>query len=121
MFGVSVPEILLVCVVILIVLGPDRLPGAVRTFGNLLAQFRRQAESVRRELYNSVYVPTEDFRNDFKEASKELKTVTEVLKNTPEELLTCEDKAKLEAERLKEKDEGAQTAKNQSEEKLSDE
>ncbi|MCB0321830.1 MAG: twin-arginine translocase subunit TatB [Bdellovibrionales bacterium] len=108
MFGVSIQEILVICVVILIVLGPDRLPQAARTAGNLLAQFRRQADAVRRELYNTVYEPAEDFRNDFRAASEELRAVKESAKNilplSAEETLTCEDKARFEQEKQSAKD-----------------
>lgn len=103
MFGVSIPEILLVCVVILVVLGPERLPDATRKVARLLGQFRRQADSIRRELYNSMYIPADDIRNDIAQVKQNLKAVKQEVANfvplSPEELLTCEDKARIEAEK----------------------
>ena len=42
-------KFLLVAVVALIVLGPDRLPGALRTAGRLLGEFRRISAGLREE------------------------------------------------------------------------
>lgn len=106
MFGVSLPEILLVCIVILIVLGPERLPEATRQVAKVLGQFRRQADLMRRELYNTMYVPTDDIRKDVGEIRDNLRAVKremdDMLPNIPEELMTCEDKARLEEKRRRE-------------------
>jgi Tat protein translocase TatB subunit len=46
-FGIGLPEILLIVVVALIVLGPERLPEAARTLGKGIADFRRAMEPAR--------------------------------------------------------------------------
>src|SRR3954453_7639013 len=46
-FGIGLPEILVVAIVALIVLGPDRLPEAARTLGKAVADFRRAIEPAR--------------------------------------------------------------------------
>jgi Tat protein translocase TatB subunit len=46
-FGIGLPEILLVAVIALIVLGPERLPEAARTLGKGLADLRRAVEPAR--------------------------------------------------------------------------
>lgn len=46
-FGVGLPEILVIAVVALIVLGPERLPEAARTLGKTVAEIRRAIEPAR--------------------------------------------------------------------------
>lgn len=46
-FGIGLPELLLIGVIALIVLGPERLPEAARTLGKGIADFRRAVEPAR--------------------------------------------------------------------------
>lgn len=48
--GLDFAEILLVAVLALIFVGPERLPELARTLGKLYGQFRRQADELRRML-----------------------------------------------------------------------
>lgn len=48
--GVGLGEWFVLLAVILIVVGPKRLPSAARQFGNYYAKFRRAAESFKRQL-----------------------------------------------------------------------
>lgn len=72
MFGISFPELLLVMVIILLVFGPERLPDAARTFGKFMAQFKRSSDSVRREFYNAIYKPADDFGNEIQRGTRNL-------------------------------------------------
>jgi Tat protein translocase TatB subunit len=42
MFGIGMPELVVIMVVALVVLGPKRLPDLARTLGKAMAEFRRQ-------------------------------------------------------------------------------
>lgn len=46
-FGIGLPELLIILVVALIVLGPERIPEAARTLGKGIADFRRAVEPAR--------------------------------------------------------------------------
>jgi sec-independent protein translocase protein TatB len=48
-FGVSFPELLVLGTVALLVLGPDKLPGMLRTMGQWLAKLRRLTTEVRHQ------------------------------------------------------------------------
>ena len=50
MFGIGMPELLLILVVALLVLGPKRLPEAARSLGRGLAEFRRASSELRQSL-----------------------------------------------------------------------
>lgn len=47
MFGIGLPEMLLIGLVALVVLGPDRLPEAARNLGKAIADIRRATEPAR--------------------------------------------------------------------------
>jgi Tat protein translocase TatB subunit len=46
MFGIGMPELVVIMVVALIVLGPKRLPEVARSIGRAVAEFRRQSNEV---------------------------------------------------------------------------
>jgi sec-independent protein translocase protein TatB len=48
-FGVSFPELLVLGTVALLVLGPEKLPGMLRTVGNWIAKLRRLTTEVRHQ------------------------------------------------------------------------
>ena len=54
MFDIAFPELVLVCAVALVVLGPDRLPTAIRTLGLWFGRLRRSYYSVKTEIEQEV-------------------------------------------------------------------
>lgn len=50
MFGLGFSEIMVILVVALVVLGPDKLPGVARGLGKALGQFQRGMEEFKREM-----------------------------------------------------------------------
>ncbi len=53
MFGIGTPELLVILVVALIVLGPERLPEIARALGKGLAELRRATSGLTDELQNA--------------------------------------------------------------------
>ena len=80
MFGVSLPELILIFIVVLIVFGPERLPEMARTLGKLMAELRRNTDSLRREFYNTVYLPAKGVEDEIRKTSLALKSVKEEIK-----------------------------------------
>jgi TatA/E family protein of Tat protein translocase len=57
MFGIGAPELLIILVVALLVLGPRRLPEIARSLGRGMAEFRRASNEFTRTLTASVDEP----------------------------------------------------------------
>jgi Tat protein translocase TatB subunit len=65
MFGIGMPELLVILGLALIILGPKKLPEIARGLGKAMREFRRA---------------TSDLREQFEEETRELKDVTETLR-----------------------------------------
>ncbi|MEO6969211.1 MAG: Sec-independent protein translocase protein TatB [Rhodanobacteraceae bacterium] len=68
MFDISFGELLLIAVVALVVIGPERLPGAARTAGALFRRVRRGWDSVRSEVMREL--EADELRAQLREAQE---------------------------------------------------
>ena len=80
MFDIGFAELLLVSVVGLLVLGPERLPGAIRTLSLWLGKLRRSFNSVRAEIERELHADeikqelhNEAVMESLKQAEKDLR------------------------------------------------
>ncbi len=83
MFGVSLPELIVVCVVILLVVGPDKLPDAARKLGQILGNLKRNSDGIRREFYNSIYTPAKEVTSEVKRELRAATSISEEPKTPP--------------------------------------
>ncbi len=65
MFGIGMPEFILILVVALVVLGPKKLPELARSIGKALAEFKRSAEALKENL--NMGEELKDVQNNLKE------------------------------------------------------
>ncbi len=50
MFGLGMPEILLILAIALIVIGPQKLPELAKTLGRAMGEFKRSAQDLKRAI-----------------------------------------------------------------------
>ncbi len=56
MFDIAFSELVVIMVVALVVIGPERLPKVARTMGHLWARMQRYVQSVKNEIANDIAV-----------------------------------------------------------------
>ena len=82
MFGLGMPEILLILAIALIVIGPKKLPDLAKTLGRAMGEFKRSAQDFKRSIdvettLKDIETPASDLKNIIKEANKEKSTIVE--------------------------------------------
>jgi len=77
MFGIGLPEMIIIAVVALVFIGPDKLPGVLRSIGKGLVELKRATSDVRSTVQDEMHKIEEEI---------ELKDVQESAHNFSNEL-----------------------------------
>ena len=82
MFGLGMPEILLILAIALIVIGPKKLPELAKTLGRAMGEFKRSAQDFKKSIdvettLKDLETPASDLKNIIKEVNKEKENVVE--------------------------------------------
>ncbi|MFA5906160.1 MAG: twin-arginine translocase TatA/TatE family subunit [Desulfobacula sp.] len=86
MFGLGMPEILLILAIALIVIGPQKLPDLAKTLGRAMGEFKKAAQEFKRSIdvdttvkdIKDINLPKTDLKDILKEANNEAETVPSV-------------------------------------------
>ncbi len=70
MFGIGLPELIIIIIVALLVVGPTKLPEVARSLGRALGEFRRMADDVKETIEQEMNVEEEKGGQESGEASK---------------------------------------------------
>jgi Tat protein translocase TatB subunit len=71
MFGIGIPEFLVILVIALIFVGPERLPEVAKIFSKIFADFRKVTDDVSEELRNARQMLEEEVRQAERDVQKE--------------------------------------------------
>ena len=82
MFGLGMPEILLILAIALIVIGPKKLPELAKTLGRAMGEFKRSAQDFKRSIdvettLKDIETPASDLKDIIKDVNKKKETVAE--------------------------------------------
>lgn len=72
MFDIAFSELLLIAVVILLVVGPERLPKAARTLGHLVGRLQRYVETVKADVEYELRAHELKSLNDLRQSIHEV-------------------------------------------------
>src|SRR5437868_6053615 len=78
MFDVGFSEILVIAVVALVVIGPERLPKAARTLGHLFGRLQRYVNDVKQDINREIEL------DELRKLQKEVQTAAADLKSSVE-------------------------------------
>ncbi len=73
MFGLGMPEILLILAIALIIIGPAKLPELAKTLGRAMGEFKRSAQDFKRSIdmettLKDINPLDDEVKNNFKKA-----------------------------------------------------
>ena len=78
MFDIGFAELLIIAVVALIVIGPERLPGAVRAANTWINRIRRSFNEIKRDVQQELH--NDAVLHDLRESGEQLKRETQALR-----------------------------------------
>ena len=83
---IGVMELVLIFIVALFAVGPDRLPGCAKKLGEAVAQFKKYSQEATREIKESVVEPLEEVQAPLREAVKPLEELDKTVKGSAKDL-----------------------------------
>ena len=74
MFGIGLPEMIIIAIVALIFIGPDKLPGVLRSIGKGLVELKRATSDVRSTLQEEMQKIEDEIEiKEVRESAQDLK------------------------------------------------
>jgi sec-independent protein translocase protein TatB len=93
MFDIGFPELLLISIVALLVIGPDKLPATIRTMSLWMGRFRRSFSKIKQEIENEIgadeikaQLYNESIMQDLEKSRKTLQEVKDKVTGTINEV-----------------------------------
>lgn len=84
MFGIDFSELVVICVVALIVIGPEHLPKVARTAGHLWSRLQRYVNGIKSDIAREMEV--EELRKIQQEAQEKANSIEPILRQTVQDV-----------------------------------
>ena len=110
MFGLGMPEILLILAIALIVIGPKKLPDLAKNLGRAMGEFKRSAQDFKRTIdiettvNESVSPPPKDIKEVIKDVNEKKDQPSDTEKASKETGETKDDETSAEQKPAKDQD-----------------
>jgi len=100
MFDIGFPELLMISVVALLVIGPEKLPETIRTISLWVGRIQRSFSSIRREIENEI--GADEIRTQLHNEGilKDLENARHTLEDVKDEVNTTIRSAETEANKI---------------------
>ena len=85
---IGITELIVVFVVALLVIGPDRLPAYAQKLGQALAQFKKYSAEATQDIKESIVEPLEEAQKPLREAVQPLEELDKAVRADVKELKT---------------------------------
>ena len=83
---IGMTELLLVFIVALFALGPERLPACAKKLGEAVSQFKKYSDEATREIKKSVVEPLEEVQAPLREAAKPLQDLDKAVQGNVKDI-----------------------------------
>lgn len=83
---IGLTELVVVFVVALLVIGPDKLPSYAKKLGTALAEFRKASESLTKDFQETVVAPLEEAQRPLREAIEPLEELEKGVRSDVKEM-----------------------------------
>ncbi len=89
MFGIGMPELLLILAVALIVIGPKKLPDLAKSLGRAMGEFKRATSDLKQSLEQETGL--DDVRQSMKEVDRDLRQSIDPIDARPIDAQSIDD------------------------------
>lgn len=83
---IGITELIVIFIVALFVIGPDKLPAYARKLGEALAQFRKYSQEATKDIRESIVEPLEEAQRPLKEAVEPLNEIDREIRGNVKEV-----------------------------------